>query len=186
MLLCFLAALGATWVAWLFLRGKTAWDALEGMPVTAVKDLRPGERQRVRGTVVALEAPPRSPLQGKPCVVARLIVAVDGRELVEELAETFGVQDGTGTVRVAMQRHEALFATSYKQTPAPGAPLPGAVKRLVDAGAPGRMPTHWSEELLSPGDPVTALGLVGAGANEVSAPEGEALRLSNVARLAQG
>jgi hypothetical protein len=185
MLLCFLAALGGCWVAWLLLKGKTAWDALEAMPVTAAADLRPGEVQRVRGTVVALAPPPRSPLQGKACVVARLVVGVAGRELREEVAVPFGVQDGTGTVRVLPARWEAVFASASRQSPAPGAPLPAAVKRLVDAQAPGGTPTHWAEELLAPGEAVTVHGAVGPAAGELHAPEGGTLRLSNVARLAR-
>ncbi|MBM4381619.1 MAG: hypothetical protein FJ086_20320 [Deltaproteobacteria bacterium] len=185
MLLCFLVALGGCWVAWLLLKGKTEWDALEAMGVTPVAELRPGEVRRVRGAVVVLEAPPRSPLQGKACVVARLVVTVDGRELREELAVPFGVQDGTGTVRVVPARWEAMFASGSKQAPAPGAPLPAAVKRLVDAQAPGATPTHWTEELLSPGEAVTVHGAVGPAAGELHAPEGGTLRLCNVARLAR-
>lgn len=142
-------------------------------PVTPIARLRPGERARVRGRVVAPAEALRAPLSDRPCVYYVAIVVQESannnwRELAkEERAVDFELDDGTGRLRVRMARTQALVVRDHRPRSGPGDDPDPAERAFLDRhklgstnsrGKPAA--TRYYEGVLEPDEPITALGIV--------------------------
>lgn len=184
MLLCLLLALGAGWLAWLALEGRTAWDALEAMPVTPLAYTSDGDVVRVSGRVVFPGPALRTPLQGRPCVGYRLELTGTKAPRATEAWGRFELHDESGKAVVETRVLELLLARTHEVRATPGAPLPGPVAALAQVGD---APTGWRECWVEAEDPVTARARVARSAEglRLVTPAGEPLRISTLERLAR-
>ncbi|MEN9796326.1 MAG: hypothetical protein RL653_22 [Pseudomonadota bacterium] len=182
MFLCLLIALGASWLLWLALKGRTAWDALEAMPVTPLSEAADGAVVRVCGRAVLAGAPLRTPVQGRPCVGYRLELTGTKQPRATGDWAAFEVQDAGVKARVDSGQLEPLLARTYEGRLAPGVPLPAAAAALA---GPGDAPTGWRESWVEADEPVTVKGQLvhSSEGPRLAAPEGEPLRLSTLERL---
>ena len=157
MLLCLLVALGSAWLAWLALKGRTPWDALEAMPLTPLSEARHGEVVRVRGRAVPVGAPLRTPNQGRPCVGYRV-----EQQGMREAWATFELHDGTARALVETSSVDVLFAHS-------------------------REGAGWRESWVEVDAPLTVRARVVREGEvlRLAAPGGEPLRMSDQERLAR-
>jgi hypothetical protein len=182
MFLCLLVALGAGWLVWLALKGRTAWDELEAMPVTPLSAAAEGTVVRVRGRAMLSGPPLRTPLQGRPCVGYRLELTGTKAPSAKEAWAAFELQDESGKALVASGALELLLARTHEARVTPGAPLPPPVSALV---TPGDSPTGFREAWIEVDEPLTVRARLGRSAEglRLVPPEGEPLRLSTLERL---